>query len=180
MLRSFTRSDASTSSEDTVPAGNVPLKKLEDVVGDLSSFRFDDGSDGNNEPAGIARMKLFDEALVLRVTSKFFGTCVPCLPFSYKIKDEVALTTTNSALMEVELFLGSPLNAPVMSGWMRLKFVPGHDKLQTVSWHTLTDALADGSFAEGLQGQVSHPSVVSLEPHASSDDSKNEGPGMNI
>jgi len=186
-----------SQSNTTSPASNTEAsqkKTLEDIVEDLAAFTFEfDSSDDDAAATAVGRMAQFDEALVSSVAQKFKEE-QPSPLLSYKLNgssDDIALSLCDSAVVEVQLVLDRPVNRHVLSALLRLNFAPNSEKLRSCRFSTLKDSLRHGLFVDQLVGQVSHPSVVSLDAHhrdrrevgkndKSRDGDDNSGPGMNI
>ena len=192
MLRRL--SDPSTESSEsgcTIQLDNTDSKGLEDVVEDLSDFSFEDGLASLKECLAVARMHRFDETLAAKIVSRF-GTAATSL-LSYEIKgssDGIGLNLNNTGFAEVKLVLNGHEKVELVTGPMVFHFGDESDKLRSVQWHGTRDAVEEGSF-ERLDGQTSHPSVVSLDhvktnavkgrtaTHEASEQEKH-GPGMDI
>lgn len=167
-------------------------EKLQDLVEDISTFLFRDGTTQDEQTDALTRMRNVDQRIVSLVRNKFGQQ--PSHPISYVLKDsmqDIALTLHDVAMMEVQLVLNGPLEITLLSAFVRLQFAPESVKIRSVVFSVVNNLLQDGDF-DNLNGQVSHPSVVSLDADrervrdhhllagGTDDMDETAGPGMNI
>ena len=179
------KSDATTQVDNTVPKG------LEDVIEDLSDFSFKGGLGSFEEISAAARMHRFDDETAIKVKGCFGTAAMPLL--SYKIKgssDGIGFNLNDTGFAEIELVVSGQEEVDLVSGLMVFHFGENSDKLHSVQWRVTRDAVEEGSF-ERLDGQTSHPSVVSLDHDKTSagrrtavtkktTEEEKHGPGMDI
>jgi hypothetical protein len=193
MLRSLLTpsSDESTDSDDTRPIENTTLAQaptshkplatqLADIVHDINSFlfdfvNFDQPFSQAEQCEAAASMKRFDETLLSQLRSLGGEFLVQTIDYDIAGGVEcVALDNQNSGLVRLYLVQTRQSSncAPLrlMSAMLEFDFAAGTSMLQRTRWSWLSRSFQlqaedinvedDG---QGLQGQVSHPSVVSLD-----------------
>lgn len=142
-------------------------KKLSlcDIVVSETGFLFDDCSQPCSDRDGVEQLKQFDQTFVSRVASLFGASMARSLQLNMKAgANSIALNEDNQGFAVVELvFAGHPGNH-LVKGIYSFDFDPDSEKLTRVSWTTIDDALK--ITYQRLNGQTSHPSVVSLDPMA--------------
>jgi hypothetical protein len=192
MLRNEQGADESTSSEETRQVTNMGVislgKKLQDVVENVASFAFHAETEPSGDTNDQSRMKRFDEVLRHNLSKIVNKAMLPLL--SYKVRGSaggITLSSGDTGFAEVTLAPAGHSFPPVLSGIVRFQFAPKSDKLRAVVW-TLTGGQRS---SERLNAQISHPSVVSLDPalyttiaamgdNEKSSEDEGNGPGMNI
>lgn len=192
MILSHRRS-GSTSSGDAAPADNTAsMPPLQELIQDMSQFVFAVGSQDVDEGATpFDRMISYDESLLTRVEGRYGAAALTFIQYAVRWGHEgVSLNNLNGGVAEVDITLASDSKIPLQNGFLRFEFA-GQDspKLSSVCWWPTRDFLDQPM--ERLDAQVSHPSVVSLDPavYAAVDGAANgkcgneegqNGPGMNI
>jgi hypothetical protein len=151
---------------DVAGKGSI-ISALEEFVVDIQDFSFESGAERPQEDEGFARLLIFQETMGLRVRSRVNEFVLPSLVFSVSgSSNGVALSGDDSAFALAELTHPSHCGC-LIQGIFRFKFATDSDKLRSASWTLVKDLL--GKVDDGLNIQVSHPSVVSLEPSSAND-----------
>lgn len=176
------------------PSADEYRKLLVDTVCDTSSFTFD--VNGPQHADAMIRMELFEDILRSKVIQKFGKDAVSHL--GYRVvggPGSIAVGNTGVSLVELSVVLSQDdqgSDQTVMSALLRWTFESESDKLVSMQWTTIQDALqhvhledlTSKDSAKDLLGlQTCYPSVVSLDHGGNSEPqhrSPEEGPGMNI
>jgi hypothetical protein len=193
MLRSTRPSNQSAGSDETTQIVNTGAesKALQDVVEDMATFTFCSRTETSDATTAMSCMQNFDMRLTFRLSSLVGKSVLSSL--SYEVMgfaDGIALTSGDTGIAEVKLVSSIDSFQPLLTGVLHFQFAPQLDKLRSVVWSTTSDALDERS-AKRLDAQFSHPSVVSLDPFATSSSTgtrggdrnrgqDRHGPGMNI
>lgn len=181
-------SDESGASDSTPQASNSDPHKIEDLVEKVADFRFTEGSTSVVGDEALRQLKAFDDSISSRVTKRFGSSVVPLLSLAIKGSAKgIALSDAHWGFALVELIMPDHLSCHLISGILRFEFGADSSKLRSVGWTQIDDAL-DNESVERLRLQISHPSVVSLDPLASEPTTAasekpeytSSGPGMSI
>ena len=133
------------------------------VIANLSEFVFQNNAKAaRNQLLGMEGLKQFDEQFALRIQSLFGSTILESLQFTVQGgENAIALSGDNKGFAIIELTIAGH---HLVKGIHYFEFADGSAEIKAASWTPLDDAL-DVTF-ERLNAQVSHPSVVSLDPAA--------------
>jgi hypothetical protein len=197
LLKLRRRSDGSTCSGDTAQADNTssrPATELMEIVSQLSYTMGNQDTDEGTAP--LDRMMAYDESLASRIQSLFGNDALEATKYLVRGGEKgVSLDSLNGGFAEIDVILTLSPVTPALSGILKVEFSgPESSKLSSACWWPMKDFLAQPD--DPLAAQVSHPSVVSLDPailadagsHAGatspapfpSNDDANAGPGMAI
>jgi len=133
------------------------------VIPNLSEFVFQNtAKSAGNQLEGMAGLKQFDEQLASRIQRIFGSSMLESLQFTVQGgENAIALSGDNKGFAIIELTIASH---HLVKGIHYFEFADGSVEIKAASWTRMDDAL-DVTF-ERLNAQVSHPSVVSLDPAA--------------
>lgn len=185
MIRSKHRSEDSISSEDNTQTDQKSALLLKDLVEDINNFVFEVTGEAVDEGSStLDRMSSYDDSLAYRIRTRYGSDALAYLQYAVLHGDEgVCLNCGNGGTAEVDITLTTEPRTPLLKGFLRVLFSgPDSTKLSLVSWSPMKDYTEEEP--DRLNVQVSHPSVVSLDPAlrlegGTNEDSQN-GPGMSI
>jgi hypothetical protein len=194
MLHSIRQSDRSICSDGSdgtrqVPNNGAESKTLQDVVEDIAAFTFSSRTEASGASTAVSRMQHFDARLISHLSSPKSVSILASLSYEVKgLADGIALTSGDTGFAEVGL-VSSFTSRPLVVVH-ELPYAAAY-KLRSAMWSTTSRTFNEGS-SNRLDAQVSHPSVVSLDPFAliasmgncGGEDKHSEqeahGPGMDI
>jgi hypothetical protein len=168
MLHSTRSSNLSTSSDDTRQVSNASAgsKTLQDVLEDIATFTFCSRTEASGAATALARMQHFDARLISHLSSPKSVSVLATLSYEVNgLANGIALTSGDTGFAEVGLVSTFDTSQPLLTGVLNFQFAPHSDKLRSAIWSTTSRTFNEGSSGR-LDAQVSHPSVVSLDPFA--------------
>jgi hypothetical protein len=169
MLHGTRPSDLSTSSDDTRQVSNTGAeesKTLQDIVENIATFTFRSRTEKSDATTAVARMQHFDTRLVSHLSSPKSVSVLASLSYEVNgLANGIALTSGDTGFAEVGLVSAFDTFQPLMTGVLHFQFAPHSDKLRSAMWSTTSGTFNEGS-SDRLGAQVSHASVVSLDPFA--------------
>lgn len=137
---------------------------LQDVVENIETFSFSTGTTSRRATSAQSQMKKFDVVLASRLRNNIGESTFPLLAYQVDgSTDGIALSSGDTAFAEVRLMTCDLSIPEVWKGVLQFQFAPKSYKLLEVVW-TSTSELQGNQACERLEEQVSHPSVVSLDP----------------
>lgn len=159
------RSEDSTSSDGTAPTGNGCASSVQDLVEDIDNFVFQ--VENETVDQGLSthdRMDSYDDNLAARIEKRFGNHSLALLQYAVRQGDDgVCLDRGSGGTAEIDVFLSTDPHTPLLTGFLRFGFSrPDSAKLSSVSWSPMKDHTERE--LDVLKAQVSHPSVVSLDP----------------
>lgn len=197
LLKLRRRPEGYTCSGDTAHADKATSRTTNELMEVVSQVSYTYGNQDMDEGAApLDRMMALDEILASRIQSRFGNDALEATKYVVRGEEKgVSLDSLNGGFAEVDVIMTLGQDTPALSGLLKVEFSgPESSKLSSTCWCPMKDFLAQPQ--DPLTAQVSHPSVVSLDPalladaapnvgataraQSPSNDDTNAGPGMNI
>lgn len=185
MISTVHNSTGSMSSGDTVQVDNTQSILIHEIVEEANRFQFKVGDESMDETASaLDCMTAYDRDLASRIERLFGAQALSNVRYNVRRgREGVSLDGFNGGTAEVRVHLLANPEKLLLQGFLRFEFA-GSDskKLSMIHWWPLKDYIDQR--VDQLNEQISHPSVVSLDPALYADAQVSEdnqnGPGMNI
>lgn len=163
MLLANRHAQRSLPSSEATQAINTAPPSVDEFVQDITQFVFHVGNEDEGASA-IERMVSFDDCLVVRVERRFGSAALALIRYDVRHGvNGVSLDRANGGTAEIAVTLSTDPPTPIQNGFLRVLFCgPESEKLSSVSWFCTRDYLERP--LDRLNAQISHPSVVSLDP----------------
>ena len=151
------------SSSSRLPIAISPAL-FQDCVENMDKFSWEVGEKTDTSVSSFDRMVEFDRDLASRIRECLGDSSLSTIQYSVSHGNEgVSLDCCDGGSVEVDVAIPQSPRVTVLRGFLRFQFAgPQATKLSSVYWSTTKNYL--DREADLLNAQISHPSVVSLDP----------------